>query len=468
MENHKYSAFINKEDTFMSNHLTTENKMGTMPVTPLLITMSFPIVISMLVQAMYNIVDSYFVAKISEEALTAVSLAFPVQNLMISIAVGTGIGINALLSRNIGEKKFEQANKVANNGLFLAVISYILTVILGILLINFYFSAQTDIAEVITDGTAYTKICTVFSLGLYIQICCERLLQATGKTIHSMLVQAIGAITNIILDPILIFGLFGMPAMGIEGAAYATVIGQSASALLGIYLNITKNKEIGIKVKGFKPNLSIIKNIYSVGIPSILMRSVSSITIFGMNNILLDFSSTATAVMGIYYKLESFVVLPVFGINNAMIPIVAYNYGAKKKERIIKTIKVSVIFAVLIMGSGFLALFFMTEQILTIFNASKNLMDIGVLAVKIISLHFILAGICIVFSAVFQALGKGTYSLIISLIRQLVILLPVAFLLSKTGELSSIWWAFPISEIIAILLCVIFMVRVYKKQIKNL
>ena len=468
MENHKYSAFINKEDILMSNHLTTENKMGTMPVTPLLVTMSFPIVISMLVQAMYNIVDSYFVAKVSEEALTAVSLAFPVQNFMISIAVGTGIGINALLSRNLGEKKFEQANKVANNGLFLAVISYILTVILGILLIDFYFSAQTDIAEVITDGTSYTKICTVFSLGLYIQICCERLLQATGKTIHSMLVQAIGAITNIILDPILIFGLFGMPAMGIEGAAYATVIGQSASALLGIYLNIVKNKEIEIKVKGFKPNISIIKNIYSVGIPSILMRSVSSVTIFGMNNILLGFSSTATAVMGIYYKLESFVVLPIFGINNGMIPIVAYNYGAKKKERIIKTIKVSVIFAVLIMGGGFLALFFMTEPILTIFNASKNLMAIGIPAVKIISLHFMFAGICIVFSAVFQSLGKGTYSLIISLVRQLVVLLPVAFLLSKTGELSAIWWAFPISEIIAISLCVIFMIKVYKKQIKNL
>jgi len=452
----------------MSNHLTTENKMGTMPVTPLLITMSFPIVISMLVQAMYNIVDSYFVAKVSEEALTAVSLAFPVQNLMISIAVGTGIGINALLSRNLGEKKFEQANKAANNGLFLAVISYILTVILGILLIDFYFSAQTDIAEVITGGATYTKICTVFSLGLYIQICCERLLQATGKTIHSMLVQAIGAITNIILDPILIFGLLGMPAMGIEGAAYATVIGQSTSALLGIYLNITKNKEISIKVKGFKPNISIIKNIYSIGVPSILMRSVSSITIFGMNNILLGFSSTAAAVMGIYYKLESFVVLPVFGINNGMIPIVAYNYGAKKKERITKTIKVSVIFAVLIMGGGLLALFFMTEPILTIFNASKNLMTIGVPAVKIISLHFMFAGICIVFSAVFQALGKGTYSLIISLVRQLVVLLPVAFLLSKTGKLSAIWWAFPISEIIAISLCVIFMVRVYKKQIKNL
>lgn len=445
-----------------------ENKMGTMPVGPLLINMSLPIVISMFIQALYNVVDSYFVAKIGENALTAVSLAFPVQNFMIAIAVGTGVGMNAMLSKSLGEKNYELANQTANNGVFLGIASYAFMLLLGAAFSGFYFKAQTEIPEVVMDGTRYIRICTMLSLGVYGQITFERLLQATGKAIYSMVTQATGAVINIILDPILIFGLWGFPAMGVTGAAVATILGQVSSAILGITLNHKFNHEIRLNFKNFTPDLNIIKRIYTVGFPSILMRSLTSVTTFGMNAILLSFSSTATAVFGIYYKLQSFVLMPVLGLNNGMIPILAYNYGARKKHRILKTIKLAVGFGVLVMIVGFVLIQAQTTAILTLFNASENMLAIGVPALKIMSIQFILAGFPIVLNAVFQSFGKGFYSLAVSLCRQLIILLPAAYILSKFGGLTWVWWAFPIAEIGSLTACILFFHRVYTRQIKAL
>ena len=328
-----------------------ENKMGVMPINKLLITMSLPMIISMLVQALYNVVDSIFVSQISENALTAVSLAFPLQNFMIAVGSGTGVGINALLSKSLGEKNFDEANKVANNGIFLAIISYLLFLLIGIFGVRFFFECQTNVVEIIDGGYYYLLICTVCSFGLFGQFVFERLMQSTGKTLYIMLTQGLGAITNIILDPILIFGLFGFPKMGIAGAALATVIGQILAMILAIYLNFTKNYEIKIKIKGFKPDLKTIKKIYSVGIPSIIV-----------------FTSTATAVFGIYFKLQSFVFMPVFGLNNGMVPIVSYNYGARNKDRIISTIKISIVYAVGMMLIGLCVLQIFPKQILNLMN----------------------------------------------------------------------------------------------------
>ncbi len=443
-----------------------ENKMGTMPVGKLLVNISLPIIISMLVQALYNIVDSYFVAKLSETALTAVSLAFPVQNIMISIAVGTGVGMNAFLSKSLGEKNENLVHNVANNGMFLFLLSYVVMAVIGFLFSGTYFSIQTDINEVIKSGTVYTQICTMFSIGVFTQIAFERYLQATGKTVYSMITQLSGAIINIILDPILIFGLYGFPAMGVAGAAVATVIGQICSTVAGFFLNHFFNHEIKLSFKGFRPDFSIIKRIYSVGFPSILMRSVTSVMSFGMNGILLGFSSTAAAVLGIYMKLESFVLMPVYGLNNGMVPILAYNYGAKNKDRIIKTIKLSLVGAVCIMLFGFALMQLFSQEILLIFNASENMLSIGTVALKIISFQFLLSAFSIVFNAVFQAFGKGFYSLTVSLIRQLIVLLPVAFIISKFGKLDLVWLAFPIAEVVSLVTAVFFMKKVYNKNIK--
>ena len=451
----------------MTNNIA-ENKMGVMPVGTLLVNMSLPIVISMFIQALYNVVDSYFVAKISENALTAVSLAFPVQNLILSIAVGTGVGFNSLLSKSLGEKNFVLANKTANNGVFLGIASYIFMLLMGALFSGLYFKVQTDIPEVVSEGTKYIRICAMLSIGVYGQITFERLLQATGKTILSMVTQATGAIINIVLDPILIFGLFGFPAMGVTGAAVATVLGQISSAIIGLILNHKYNHEIKLNFKDFKPDMNIIKRIYSVGFPSILMRGLTSVTTFGMNAILLTFSSTATAVFGVFYKLQSIVLMPILGLNNGMVPIIAYNYGAQKKERILKTIKLSLTSGICIMATGLIVIQTQTTDILMLFNASENMLLIGIPALKIMSIHFLLAGFPIVLNAVFQAFGKGFYSLTVSLSRQLVILLPAAFVLSKLGGLALVWWAFPIAEIGSISACAIFMHRVYIKQIKNL
>lgn len=446
-------------------NVVKENKMGTMPINKLLISMSLPMIISMLVQALYNVVDSIFVSRISENALTAVSLAFPVQNFMIAVGVGTGVGINALLSRSLGEKKFEEANRVANNGIFLAVLSYFLFFIIGILFSKSFFQWQTDIKEIVDGGYTYLIICTTCSFGLYGQLVFEKLMQSTGKTLYSMMSQLTGAIINIILDPILIFGLFGFPKMGIAGAAIATVIGQISGMSLGIYLNSTKNKEIQVKIKGFRPNLKTIKDIYSVGIPSIIMSSIGSVMTFGVNKILLVFTSTATAVFGVYFKLQSFIFMPVFGINNGMVPIISYNYGAKHKDRLMETVKISIIYAIAIMIIGLGVFQIFTKELLALFSASEEMISIGIPALRIISISFLFAGYCIVVGSMFQALGNGVMSLIVSIGRQLVVLLPVAYLLSKTNNLNIVWWAFPIAELASVFLSIIGFKYVYKKEI---
>ncbi|MBE7048338.1 MAG: MATE family efflux transporter [Ruminococcaceae bacterium] len=436
-----------------------ENKMGIMPINKLLLSMSLPMMISMLVQALYNIVDSIFVAKLNENALTAVSLAFPVQNLMIAAAAGTGVGVNALLSRSLGEHNIERANKTATNSMLLFFLTYILFAIFGLVASKLFFSAQTEIDQIIAYGQKYLFIICVFSFGIFGEIVFERLLQSTGKTVYTMITQGIGAIVNIILDPIMIFGLFGFPRMEVAGAALATVIGQIVAMLLGLYFNIKKNKEISLNIKGFRPNGNIIKRIYSVGIPSIIMQSIASVMTFDLNQILMAFTSTATAVFGVYFKLQSFIFMPIFGLNNGMVPIVAYNLGARKKERMTKTIFLSITYAVSLMLIGMLIMQLFPTHLLRLFDASNDMLSIGTTALRVISLSFLFAGFCIISTSVFQAIGNGLWSMMISIIRQLVVLLPVAYLLSKTGNLNLVWFAFPIAECFSLVLCIIMLRR---------
>lgn len=445
-----------------------ENKMGTMPVNKLLVTMSLPMVISMIVQALYNIVDSIFVSRLSEDALTAVSMAFPMQNLMISVAVGTGVGINAMLSRALGEKKFEAANKTAENGIFIEVLGYVLFLLIGIFVTKPFFLAQAGAGDIANMGIEYTRICLLMSFGIFMQIGFERILQSTGRTIFTMITQSTGAIINIILDPILIFGLFGMPKMGVAGAAIATVTGQICAAILAITFNLTKNPDVHISFKGFKPQIIFVKNILSVGIPSIIMSSVGSAMTFGMNKILITFSSTAVAVFGVYFKLNSFVFMPVFGLNNGMVPIVSYNYGAQNKKRLTKTIKLAIMYAVCIMFIGIMLFQFIPDVLLKLFDASDHMLEIGIPALRVISLSFAFAGICIVISSSLQALGHGFLSMMISITRQLIILLPSAYILAKFGGIHAVWWSFNIAEIASLTLSVLFFKHMYNKIIKHL
>ena len=445
-----------------------ENKMGTMPVNKLLVTMSLPMVISMIVQALYNIVDSIFVSRLSEDALTAVSMAFPMQNLMISVAVGTGVGINAMLSRALGEKKFEAANKTAENGIFIEVLGYVLFLLIGIFVTKPFFLAQAGAGDIANMGIEYTRICLLMSFGIFMQIGFERILQSTGRTIFTMITQSTGAIINIILDPILIFGLFGMPKMGVAGAAIATVTGQICAAILAITFNLTKNPDVHISFKGFKPQIIFVKNILSVGIPSIIMSSVGSAMTFGMNKILITFSSTAVAVFGVYFKLNSFVFMPVFGLNNGMVPIVSYNYGAQNKKRLTKTIKLAIMYAVCIMFIGIMLFQFIPDVLLRLFDASDHMLEIGIQALRVISLSFAFAGICIVISSSLQALGHGFLSMMISITRQLIILLPSAYILAKFGGIHAVWWSFNIAEIASLTLSLLFFKHMYNKIIKHL
>lgn len=448
--------------------MENENKMGTMPVGKLLIKMSVPVMISMLVQALYNIVDSVFVAQIGEEALTGVTLAFPIQNLMIALSAGTGVGINALVSRRLGQKNKEGAGITAGNGLFLNIIHAIIFSIAGLLLVPAFFRAQTSDPEIIAYGTNYLRIVSVFSLGIFIQVTFERFLQSTGLTFYSMVCQSAGAVINIILDPIFIFGWFGLPAMGTAGAAWATVIGQFFSAFLGIYFHLKFNHEIKLSLKSFKPNWPIIKEIYAVGIPSMIMMSVGSLLNIVMNNILIAFSSTATAVYGVYFRLQSFVFMPVFGMNNGMVPIIGFNYGARKPDRIKETIALAIRYASIIMIVGFVIFQLFPDVLLGFFNASPQMIEIGRPALRIISIHFIAAGASIVLGSVFQAFGLGKYSLVISLVRQLVVLLPIAYVMSLTGNINNIWWAFLISEVTALVLGIGFMKHVNVHYIEPL
>lgn len=445
-----------------------ENKMGVMPVNRLLLSMSVPMMISMLVQALYNVVDSMFVAQLNENALTAVSLVFPIQNLMISVGVGTGVGINALLSRSLGEREYARANQAANHGVFLAMISYLVFAVFGIVGAGMFMSVQTQDPQIVKYGTQYLEICCAFSFGLFLQITFERLLQSTGKTLYTMISQSLGAIINIILDPIMIFGLFGFPRMEVAGAAAATVTGQIITCMVGFVLNKKKNTEIHLTWKGFKVSGHIIRGIYAVGVPSIVMSSIGSVMTFGLNKILIAFSSTATAVFGVYFKLQSFVFMPVFGLNNGMVPIVAYNYGARQKKRITKTIVYSVCYAVGVMLVGAIIFQAFPEQLLEIFNASATMKEIGIPALRTLSICFVFAGFCIVCSSVFQALGHGVLSLWVSLVRQLCVLLPVAYVLAKVGGLHLVWWSFPIAEIFSVFMSVVFIRNVYKKEIAPL
>ena len=435
--------------------------MGVLPVNKLLVSMSVPIMLSMLVQALYNIVDSVFVSRLSENALNAVGLAFPVQNLMIAVATGTGVGINALLSKSLGEKNFERANLTASNGVFLGVCSAAVFALLGALFSRTFFLVQTDVAEIVDGGAAYIQVCTVCSFGLFTAISIERLLQATGRTIYSMITQMVGAVINIIFDPIFIFGL----GMGVVGAAWATVLGQVVGAALGVWFNARRNPEITLSFRRFRPSGDIIRRIYSVGIPSIIMASIGSVMTFGLNKILIGFTTTATAVLGVYFKLQSFVFMPIFGLNNGMVPIVAYNFGARKPERMVKAVKLSVLYAVGIMVLGFAAFQLLPGPLLSIFEASDYMLAIGETALGVISFHFLLAGFSIVASSTFQALGHGVLSLVISLVRQLVVLLPAAWLLSLSGRLELVWWAFPLAELFSAALCAVFLRYVYRKEI---
>lgn len=452
--------FVAEKEIKMSENLKNnapENKMGVLSVGKLLASMAIPMMISMLVQAFYNIVDSVFVAKISENALNAVSLAFPLQNLMIAFGGGTAVGMNALLSKALGAKKQDEADRAANTGIFLAVCNSVVFALIGIFLSKTFFLAQTDIEEIVSYGTDYASVCLGFSFGIFFQFCFERLLQSTGRTGLAMCTQLIGAVINIILDPILIFGLLGFPEMGVKGAAVATVAGQIVAAVIAVILNIRANPDIHIKLRYVRWHSPTVKSIYKVGLPSIVMQSISSVMTFGLNKILIGFTETATAVFGAYFKLQSFVFMPVFGLNNGMVPIIAYNYGAKNPDRVKKTVKLTITTAVCIMLAGVIVFESIPDVLLSLFNASENMLAIGVPAMRIIAIHFILAGFCIIAGSVCQAIGNPVHSLITSVCRQLLVLLPVAWLLSKTGVLDAVWFAFPIAELFSLTLSSIFL-----------
>lgn len=448
--------------------VSKENKMGTMPEGKLLINMSVPIMISMLIQALYNVVDSWFVSMVSTDAFAAVTLAFPIQMLMISISVGTGIGINSLISRRLGEQKFNEADAAAENGIFLCILSSIVFAIFGIFFAKSFIGGFTSNQDVLKMGTDYLRICTIFSFGVFVEVAMERIMQATGNSFYNMVVQGTGAIINIVLDPIFIFGLFGMPKLGAMGAAIATVIGQIAAMTFGLYINIKKNDKVNINMFHFRPNLKIIEHIYAVGVPSMVMQSIASVLTIGLNKILMTFSQSAVSVYGAYFKLQSFIFMPVFGLTSGMIPIIGYNYGAKNKKRILKTIKLGLIIAVLIMLIGMIGFQIAPDKLLLIFNADAEMIEIGMPALRIISLSFVFAAISIVYSAVFQAVGKAVYSLIISVVRQLVVILPVAYVMAKFFGLSFVWTAFPIAEIVALIMSIVMYLRLYRKYIKTI
>ena len=442
-----------------------ENIMGTMNINPLLVKLSVPMMVSMLVQALYNVVDSIFVSHVSESALTAVSLAFSLQNVMIAVGVGTGVGVNALLSKSLGEKNQERANTTAGNGIFLALCSYVIFFVIGLTCMKPYFYAQTSDPDIALQGIRYLRVCSVFSLGLFLQTMGEKLLAATGRTNLSMTSQLIGAVVNIVLDPIFIFGYCGEALSGTTGAAVATVIGQFCGAGAAIFFNLKKNPDIQISFKGFRPSGEAIRRIYVVGLPSIAMQCVGSVMTFFMNQILMAFSATAVAVFGVYFKLQSFVFMPIFGLNNGMVPIISYNYGARDPRRVKKTIKLAITYAECIMLIGFCVFQFAPGLLLNLFAASDAMLAIGIPALRIICPHFLLAGAGIVLSSVFQALGNGVFSLTVSVCRQLVVLIPAAWLLSRTGEVNMVWWSFIIAEVVSLTLSLIFMARINRTVI---
>ena len=451
-----------------TKEIVVENKMGVMPVNKLLLSMSLPMMVSMLIQALYNIVDSIFVARISENALSAVSLAYPVQTLMIALLGGTSVGMNALLSRSLGEKDQEKANQVATNTVFVAVVIYLILLVMGIFLVEPFFYSQTSDPEIVEYGIEYLRVILCCSMGICAQFIFEKMLQSTGKTVCTMITQMTGAIINLILDPIFIFGYFGVPAMGVRGAAIATVAGQIIAGALALFMNLKMNHEVQLNFKGFRPSGHIIGQIYKIGLPSIVMQSIGSIMVYGMNQILMAFTSTATAVFGVYFKLQSFVFMPVFGMNNGLVPIVAYNFGARKKDRLLKAFKLAVLYAEGIMVVGMIIFFLFTEQLLLMFDASEQMLSIGAPALRIICIHFVLAGYDIIGGTLCQALGNAVYSMITSICRQLLVLLPVAYVLSLMGNVNLVWWSFPIAELFAVVLNTIFLMKTNKNIISKI
>jgi len=441
----------------------TENKMGTMPIGKLLANMAIPMMVSMLVQAFYNVVDSVYVSQLNENALSAISLAFPLQNLMIAFGSGTAVGTNALLSRALGAKRHDLVDRAANTSIFLMFCNFAVFCVLGLTLSRSFFLAQTDVSQIVEYGTSYTSICLGASIGIFAQFCFERLLQSTGRTKLAMYTQITGAVINIILDPILIFGRLGFPRMEVAGAALATVIGQIVAAILAIWMNLKYTPDVRIRPSHIRFHWDTVKEIYRVGIPSIVMMSISSVMNFGLNQILIAFSTTATAVFGVYFKLQSFVFMPVFGLNNGMVPIIAYNYGAQKPERIHKTIRLGMVYAVAIMVVGLLVFQLIPKELLLMFDASDAMLEIGAPALRIMSLAFVFAGIGIVSGSSCQAFGYSVYSMLISIARQIVVLIPAAYLLSLTGVLRSIWFAFPIAEIFSLILSLFFLRTTLKK-----
>ena len=447
---------------------TKENKMGTMPVNRLLITMSLPMMISMLVQALYNVVDSIFVSRINENALTAVSLAFPIQTLMIAVAGGTCVGINAVLSKALGEKDRERADNTAVSGIVLMAASYVLFLLIGLFATRAFYLSQTDDTQIVEFGVQYLSIVCSCSFGLFTQFVFERLLQSTGRTFYIMITQGTGALINIILDPIFIFGLFGMPQMGVAGAAVATVIGQTVAGVIALVVNFKKNEDIHIRFKGFRLGREIVGQIYKIGVPSMIMQAIGSVMTYGMNLILISFTPTATAVFGVYFKLQSFIFMPVFGLNNGLVPILVYNYGAGRRDRFVSALKCGIVYAVGIMAVGVAVFQTIPAVLLGFFEASDEMLRIGVPALRIICLSFLPAGFGIVCGTAFQALGNAVYSMFVSIARQLVVLLPAAFLLSLSGEVTYVWWAFPIAEVMSLTMTVIFLVRINGRVIRHI
>ena len=451
--------------------LHEENKLGVMPITKLIWNMSLPIIASMLVQALYNIVDSWFVSRVSEQALTAVSLAFPAQNLMIGLATGTAVGVNALMGRALGAGLRERADKVANNGVFLAVVGFVISALLGLTCSDLFFRSQTQVENIIQMGNDYLRIVTIGSLGMFCQIMYERLLQGTGRSILSMYTQGLGAIINIILDPLFIFGL----KMGVAGAAVATIIGQFCGCALAIYFNHKKNTDITLSLRGFRPNWRLIGEIYAIGLPSVIMIAIGSVMTFLMNKILITYHAaheTAATAFGVYFKLNSFIFMPIFGLNNGVIPIVAYNYGAQNRRRMMATIKRSALYACCIMVFGTVLFWAIPDTLLRLFDASDVMLAAGIPALRIISLSFCMAGACIALGSSFQALGKSMYSMITSIVRQLVFLIPIAYVLARygasVGNSDLVWWCYPLAEIFSLTLTLVFFSRMYKTIIAPL
>ena len=451
-----------------TNNSPQEIKLGIMPVNKLVISMALPLIVSNLVQALYNIVDSIFVAQINENATKAVSLAFPIQMLIIAVAVGTGVGTSSLMSRKLGEKNFKDAGTAANQGFFLAACGAILFLIFGLFFTDPFFTATTDNAEICSMGISYLKICCCASLGVFIQINCERILQGTGNATWSMILQIIGAVTNIILDPVLIFGWFGLPQLGVAGAAIATVCGQTLAAILGIIIVIRKTKEFKISLRNMLPNGRMILTIYQVGFPSIIMQALNSVILTVINSLLMPVSELSVWIFGVYFKIQSFVFMPIFGLNNGIIPIIAYNYGARRKKRILDTMRVSFIFALSVMAAGTLLFWLIPELLLGMFNPTEETLRAGCSAFRIISISFLFSGVAIVCSGTFQALGKGFSSLLISAIRQALVLLPVFIALLYLVGPEAVYFSYPVAEFVAAVLSAIIMSRTYKKQIAHL